>query len=91
MARAVLISKPPPLEKSQRKKFTIPTVPGESCLRPLLIRVRLFCVELILTEIASDAFAGGFCAGIVQGKTLDESIDMGHWLANLSIRELGPQ
>jgi len=38
-----------------------------------------------------DAFAGGLVAGIVEGKSLDESIDMGHWLASLSIRELGPQ
>lgn len=37
-----------------------------------------------------DAFAGGFIAGIVEGKSLDESIDMGHWLASLSIKELGP-
>ena len=38
-----------------------------------------------------DAFAGGFIAGIVEGKSLDESVDMGHWLASLSIKELGPQ
>ena len=38
-----------------------------------------------------DAFAGGFVAGIVQGKPLEQSIDMGHWLASLSIKELGPQ
>jgi len=37
-----------------------------------------------------DAFAGGFVAGIVEGKSLEESVDMGHWLASLSIRELGP-
>lgn len=29
-------------------------------------------------------------AGIVEGKSLEESVDMGHWLASLSIRELGP-
>lgn len=42
------------------------------------------------TNGAGDAFAGGLCAGIVQGKTLDESIHMGQWLAKLSIQELGP-
>ena len=47
--------------------------------------------EYLLTLKFSDAFAGGFVAGIVEGKPLDESIDMGHWLASLSIRELGPQ
>ena len=45
----------------------------------------------MLTLRFSDAFAGGFVAGIVEGKSLDESVDMGHWLASLSIRELGPQ
>ena len=47
--------------------------------------------EYVLTLKFSDAFAGGFVAGVVEGKSLDESIDMGHWLASLSIRELGPQ
>ncbi|KAK2799391.1 hypothetical protein FQN50_008497 [Emmonsiellopsis sp. PD_5] len=42
------------------------------------------------TNGAGDAFAGGFCAGIVGGKTLEQSVDMGQWLASLSIRELGP-
>ena len=39
----------------------------------------------------SDAFAGGFVAGIVEGKPLEICVDMGHWLARLSIKELGPQ
>lgn len=38
-----------------------------------------------------DAFAGGFVAGIVEGKPLDVCVDMGQWLAKLSIKELGPQ
>lgn len=38
----------------------------------------------------SDAFAGGFSAGVVQGKSLAESVDLGQWLARLSIQELGP-
>jgi adenosine kinase len=43
-----------------------------------------------MSNCGSDAFAGGLVAGIVQGKDLDTSIDMGQWLAKLSIRELGP-
>lgn len=39
---------------------------------------------------AGDAFAGGFCAGIIEGRSLDESIKMGQWLARLSLQELGP-
>ena len=42
-------------------------------------------------RLCRDAFAGGFVAGIVEGKPLEECIDMGHWLASLSIKELGPQ
>jgi len=42
------------------------------------------------TTCPSDAFAAGFVAGIVQGKPLETCVDMGHWLAKLSIQELGP-
>lgn len=42
------------------------------------------------TNGAGDAFTGGFLAGIIEGKPLDTCVDMGHWLASLSIRELGP-
>lgn len=45
----------------------------------------------LLTMDFRDAFAGGFVAGIVEGKSLEQSIDQGHWLASLSIKELGPQ
>jgi len=46
--------------------------------------------EITDTTGAGDAFAAGFMAGIVDGKSIDEAIDMGQWLASLSIRELGP-
>lgn len=46
--------------------------------------------EINDTNGAGDAFAGGFMAGVVQGKTLEKSMDMGQWLARLSIKELGP-
>lgn len=42
------------------------------------------------TNGAGDAFAGGFVAGIVQGKGLEECMHMGQWLAKLSIQEIGP-
>lgn len=44
----------------------------------------------MLIFVNRDAFAGGFIAGIVEGKSLEESVDRGHWLASLSIKELGP-
>ncbi|OAL56249.1 Ribokinase-like protein [Pyrenochaeta sp. DS3sAY3a] len=42
------------------------------------------------TNGAGDAFAGGFTAGIVKGESLETAIDMGQWLAKLSIQQLGP-
>lgn len=44
---------------------------------------------IIDTNGAGDAFAAGFVAGLTQGKDLQTSIDMGHWLAALSIQEIG--
>ncbi|KEQ78401.1 Ribokinase-like protein [Aureobasidium pullulans EXF-150] len=47
--------------------------------------------EIVDTTGAGDAFAGGFLAGLVEGKPLETCVDMGHWLARLSIKELGPR
>lgn len=46
--------------------------------------------EIVDTNGAGDAFAGGLLAGIVEGKDLKTSVDMGHWLARESIQERGP-
>ncbi|KAF2084053.1 Ribokinase-like protein [Saccharata proteae CBS 121410] len=60
------------------------------------VDIKEFPVHAIETEKindtngAGDAFAGGFLAAIVEGKDLDTAIDMGQWLAKLSIQELGP-
>ena len=40
---------------------------------------------------AGDAFAGAFMAKIVQGATLAEAVDAGHWLAQLGLQNLGAQ
>ena len=45
--------------------------------------------KIVDTNGAGDAFAGGFMAGLTQGKTLETCIDMGQWLASLSIQEIG--
>ena len=42
------------------------------------------------TNGAGDAFAGGFCAGVIEGDSLEECINKGHWLARLGLQELGP-
>lgn len=46
--------------------------------------------EITDTNGAGDAFLGGFLAGVVKGEGLEKSVDLGQWLASLSIRELGP-
>lgn len=46
--------------------------------------------EINDTNGAGDAFAGGFLAGLVEGKDLKTCVDMGMWLAAKSLRELGP-
>ena len=45
--------------------------------------------QIVDTIGAGDAFAGGFLAGLAQGKDLDTCVDMGSWLARLGIQELG--
>ncbi|ODV59112.1 adenosine kinase [Ascoidea rubescens DSM 1968] len=46
--------------------------------------------KIVDTNGAGDAFAGGFVAGLVLGKPLKESIDIGHWAAKVSIQQVGP-
>ncbi|KAG7452062.1 Ribokinase-like protein [Guyanagaster necrorhizus] len=47
--------------------------------------------EIVDTNGAGDAFAGGFLGAYVAGKSLDESVEVGHKLASMSIQEVGPQ
>lgn len=58
------------------KEFTVHAIDGK---------------EIVDTNGAGDAFAGGFLAGLVEGKDLKTCVDMGSWLAAKSLRELGPQ
>lgn len=46
--------------------------------------------KLADTSGAGDAFAGGLLAGLVSGKTILESVKMGHWLASWTIQLQGP-
>jgi adenosine kinase len=70
---------------------TIVAVQGESESDVKTFQVRpIPRAEIVDTTGAGDAFLGGFIAGIVEHAGLEKSIDMGQWLAALSIRELGP-
>ncbi|KAI5806583.1 pfkB family carbohydrate kinase [Peziza echinospora] len=46
--------------------------------------------EITDTNGAGDAFAGGFIGGLVNGESIETSVDKGQWLASLSIKEFGP-
>ncbi|KAK6202828.1 Ribokinase-like protein [Scheffersomyces amazonensis] len=46
--------------------------------------------KVVDTNGAGDAFAAGFIAGLVEGKTVSQSVDQGQWAAALSIQEVGP-
>lgn len=50
---------------------------------------RLKDEEIVDTNGAGDAFAGGFLAGIISGKTLDEAVIVGHKLSQISVKQVG--
>ncbi|KAJ5619006.1 Adenosine kinase [Penicillium lagena] len=90
-----------PKKNTQRPRIaivtqgTLPTVVGIASANGD-VQLKEFPIREIAKEAiedttgAGDAFAGGFCAGVLQGKSLEDSIDMGQWLASKSIQELGP-
>ncbi|ATY60609.1 adenosine kinase [Cordyceps militaris] len=87
-----------PKENGKRKRIAIVTqgteptlvaIQGDQGVREFPVHA-IDAAHITDTNGAGDAFAGGLLAGIVEGKSLEESIDMGQWLARLSIQELGP-
>ncbi|VVT49502.1 uncharacterized protein SAPINGB_P002301 [Magnusiomyces paraingens] len=46
--------------------------------------------EIVDTNGAGDAFAGGFLGALVEGKSIEEAVDVGQWLASVSLKEVGP-
>ncbi|PHH72459.1 hypothetical protein CDD80_4522 [Ophiocordyceps camponoti-rufipedis] len=87
-----------PKKNASRKRVAIVTqgteptliaVQGEKGVKEIPVHA-IDPAEINDTNGAGDAFAGGFLAGIMQGKPLEKCVDMGQWLARLSIKELGP-
>ncbi|RPA87247.1 Ribokinase-like protein [Ascobolus immersus RN42] len=85
-------------EKRQRvvviTQGTEPTVvvtatSGEPTVQTYPVRV-LAANEVVDTNGAGDAFAGGFIGALVAGKSVDEAVDVGQWLASWGIRQTGP-
>jgi adenosine kinase len=52
---------------------------------------RLTDSQIVDTNGAGDAFAGGFIGALIAGKNLDESILAGHALAGACVQQVGPQ
>ncbi|KAK5163481.1 adenosine kinase [Saxophila tyrrhenica] len=87
-----------PKANSKRKRTAIVTqgtdptiiaIQGEDNVRSFPVHP-IGSKEITDTTGAGDAFAGGFMAGVVKGESLERCVDMGSWLAALSLRELGP-
>ncbi|CAK7272437.1 adenosine kinase [Sporothrix epigloea] len=86
-----------PKENTKRKRVAIIThgsqptlvaIQGENEVKEY--PVRAIATESIVDTLgAGDAFAAGLVAGIIDGKSLDLSVDQGQWLASLSLTQLG--
>ena len=74
---------------TQGTEPTIVAVQGEAAVKEYPVH-EIAKEKIVDTTGAGDAFAGGLCAAIIEGRSLDEAINMGQWLARLSIQELGP-
>ncbi|KAG6874367.1 hypothetical protein C0995_015103 [Termitomyces sp. Mi166 len=51
---------------------------------------RLADSEIVDTNGAGDAFAGGFLGALVSGKSLDECVEVGHALGAMCVKQIGP-
>lgn len=47
--------------------------------------------EIVDTNGAGDAFAGGFLGALVAGKSLDEAVEAGHKMGAMCVGQVGPQ
>jgi len=47
--------------------------------------------QIVDTNGAGDAFAGGFIGALVAGKNLEEAVEAGHKLGGMCVQQVGPQ
>ncbi|CAK5283222.1 unnamed protein product [Mycena citricolor] len=52
---------------------------------------KLADAEIVDTNGAGDAFAGGFLGALVAGKSIDECVEAGHKLGSMCVQQVGPQ
>lgn len=46
--------------------------------------------QIVDTNGAGDAFAGGFCGALVAGKSIDEAVQVGHKMGAMCVGQVGP-
>lgn len=51
---------------------------------------KLDAEEIVDTNGAGDCFAGGFIGALVLGKSVDESVKIGHKLGAMCVGQVGP-
>ncbi|KAI9513090.1 adenosine kinase [Russula earlei] len=67
-------------------------VTAEDAGKPKIFPVdRLEESQIVDTNGAGDAFAGGFLGALVSGKSVDEAVLVGHKLAGMGVQLVGPQ
>jgi len=74
---------------TQGTEPTIIAVQGDDNVKTFPVH-KIDAKDINDTNGAGDAFAGGFFAGVAKGESLERCVDMGQWLATVSLRELGP-
>jgi len=86
-----------PKKNSQRKRVAVitqgtdPTIVAVQGEEPQSFPVhKIDPASIVDTTGAGDSFAAGFVAGVLRGDSIEKSVDLGQWLAALSLKELGP-
>ncbi|KAG6817577.1 hypothetical protein H0H87_006954 [Tephrocybe sp. NHM501043] len=88
-----------PKTNSSRSRWVIFTQGAESTFvvssaepdSPKIFKVNpLADSEIVDTNGAGDAFAGGFLGALVAGKTLEECVEYGHTLGAMCVKQIGP-
>lgn len=82
-------SKPRTVLITNGAKSTIRAVQGGSQAHEHAVP-KINPADIVDTNGAGDAFAGGVVAGLILGKGIDEAIDIGHRLGGMCIGQVGP-
>jgi hypothetical protein len=83
------VSKPRTVLITHGAESTIRAVQGQSSVitHPT---PKIDAANIVDTNGAGDAFAGGVIAGLIMGKSMEEAVDVGHRLGGMCIGQVGP-